>query len=120
MLGDTIDIKKDEKRYNQLLNEGMLPGAAIRRIENEKRLGIVYDSGIGFGGFGDITFPKVAIVGIVLVLGYSILTGKSSSGSGTTVSGAGVAVSRVGSLSIGNIEGIDLESLNICRQNGLM
>lgn len=118
MLGDTIDIKKDEKRYNQLLNEGVLPSAAIRRIESEKRLGIVVDSGIGFGGFGDITFPKVAIVGIVLVLGYSLLTGKKTGSASQSMT-----ISKTFDkfkLSIDNIEGIDLVALNVCRQKGLM
>ena len=115
MLGDTIDIKKDEKRYNQLLGEGILPSAAIRKIENEKRLGIVVDSGFGGWGFGDITFPKVAIVGIVLILGYSLLTGKKSSSGVVSTS-----VDNKLSISIDNIEGIDLVALSVCRQNGLM
>lgn len=111
MLGDTIDIKKDEKRYNQLLGEGILPSAAIRKIENEKRLGIVVDTGFGGWGLGEISFGKIAVAGVVLFLGYYILKGKPSG----IVSSSGLM-----SLTIDNIVGIDLVALKECRQNGLM
>ena len=114
MLGDTIDVIGDERRYNQLLNEGMLPSGAIKRIENEKRLGIVVDSGTDWG---EISLGKIAVVGLGLIVGYYILKGKSGAVSETT-SGLGKINNSI--RTIDDIIGIDVAALAICRENGLM
>lgn len=108
MLGDTIDIKADERRYNELINQGMLPSASIKKIETDKRLGV----GIKPKGETDwnITTVKIAIVGLSLYIVYSIVKKRISP----------VTPSPAHSLSIDNIQGIDLRSLAICRQNNLL
>lgn len=111
MLGDTIDIKKDERRYNQLLKEGMLPGAAVRKIENEKRLGIGIKDRDEMGDW-NIDVVKIVVIGLGLVVGISIIKKIVSPGTSS--------VSLSHPLGLDDIEGIDLNTLMVCRQNGLM
>lgn len=101
MFGDTIDVDKDSKRYNELLNQGFLPSQAIKKIETDKRLGIKPEAGF------DIGLVKIAIVGLVIITGYSILKKKLVPPTPTQ-------------LSIDTIPGIDLNALSICRQQGLL
>lgn len=109
MFGDTIDVDKDSKRYNELLNQGFLPSSAIKKIETEKRLGI------GIKPKEDtewnITVVKIAIVGLILFTGYSILKKKLVSPTSPVQSTT---------LLIDTIPGIDLNALSICRQQGLL
>lgn len=111
MIGDTIDIDKDSKRYNELINQGMLPSQAIKKIETDKRLGI------GVKPKEDtewnITVVKIAIVGLIAITGYSIIKKAISTPAPRTPSPTQL-------LSIDDISGIDLESLSICRQNGIL
>lgn len=114
MLGDTINISKDASTYDKLLSEGMLPAAAIRRIETDKRLGIgiKVDNETNW----DINVVKIVIIGLGLFVGYSIIK-KIVSPINQMQSPSYLPFS---SLSIDNMEGIDLNALYICRQNGLM
>lgn len=109
MLGDTIDIKKDERRYNELLSRGMLPGAAIRKIETEKRLGI----GVKSEEDESINVVKIAVIGLGLIVGISIIK---------KIVSPGISISATSSysLTVDDIEGIDIGALMVCRQNGLM
>lgn len=110
MIGDTIDIDKDSKRYNELINQGFLPSSAIKKIETDKRLGI------GVKPKDDaewnITVVKIATVGLIAITGYSIIKKRLSPGPTPT--------SPTQLLSIDTIPGIDLNALSICRQQGLM
>ena len=111
MLGDTINIDKDTKRYNELLSQGMLPSAAIRKIETEKRLGIgIKDRDESDESIGVV---KVAIIGLGLFVGIGIIKKIVSPASQT-------GLSPLSMMSIDDINGIDLSALAICRQNGLM
>lgn len=113
MLGDTIDIKKDERRYNQLLGEGILPSAAIRKIETEKRLGVGIKDRDEIGDW-DIDVVKVAIIGLGLFVGIGIIKNIIS-----PVSKEATLYQSM-TLTVDDIPGIDLDALMICRENGLM
>lgn len=114
MLGDTIDIERDTRRYDQLIREGMLPAGAIRKIEAEKRLGIgVVNSD------ESIDVVKVAIIGLGLLIGISVIKRIISPGTVSGV-GSGVGSGIESGILLDNIEGIDLNALYECRQKGLM
>lgn len=103
--------KAEEKRFKQLQEEeGMIPSQALERLEIERRLGTVPEDKklIEFKKEDWWYYLSLGLIGVAIIYIYMKST-------------APAPVAKVAlSLPLDNISGIDLESLSICRKEGLM
>lgn len=105
-----INITNNEKRrFKKLQDYGLLPSEALKKIESERRLGIVPE---------DKTFFKKENLGLYITLGIisiAIIYVYIKSPSQTSTLGK-----LNNNLKLDDIKGIDLQSLNECKRKGLM
>jgi hypothetical protein len=106
-----IDPTTDEKnRFNQYQDEGLLPSEALNKLEAERRLGLPVESSstLGIKKENLNFYLMLGAIGAGMVLIYM----KSTP--------AAPVPKSAFSLTIQNIEGIDLQSLTECKNKGLM
>ncbi len=100
---------REKRRFKKLQDEGLLPSEALRKIESERRLGIVPE---------DKFFFKEENIGLYLALGaigIAIIYVYIKSPSQTSTLGK-----LNNDLKLDDIKGINIQSLNECRMKGLM
>ncbi|MDD3474303.1 MAG: hypothetical protein PHP08_00185 [Candidatus Dojkabacteria bacterium] len=97
--------KSEKRRFEELQKKGFLPSEALKKLETERRLGIIPEEPKGF--FKEEDWWFWAISG---ALGAAILF--------VYIKGRTTAQSQ--QFSLENVEGIDLYSLNIAKQKGLI
>lgn len=101
-----INITKDErKRFIKLQETGLLPSEALKKLETERRLGIVPElEGISKYTGSEKTglYIGLGVIGLMMIYIYSKSPAPTSA------------------LSLHNIKGLDIEALNICIGKGLI
>lgn len=110
--------KDEEKRFIRYQEKGLLPNQALRKIEIERRTGIIEEEPTFLGKFDENIWYYVAggTIGLAAIVIYVNSWLKKSSTSTTQPQN----VSSLNALAIDNIEGIDSNSLSICRNKGLI
>lgn len=103
-----IDITRAEKkRFKTLQEQGMLPSQALKKLESERRLGIVPKDEKFYEKEDWWFYPVLGTIGIAVLA--VIIRSKTSQ-----------SIPLYKSESLYNIEGIDLNALNICKEKRLM
>ena len=96
--------------FNKLQTEGFLPSEALKKIESERRLGIIPKDESLFKSENIGFYLALGAIGIGII--YIYLKSPTPTSSLSNLSN--------NNLNLYTIQGINLEALNKCKQKGLM
>lgn len=112
VLTDITDAEK--KRFMKLQEGGLLPSQALKKLETERRLGMIepVEEKRDFFKIGENTwfYASLGAIGIAIIYIYVRARTRTTQ----------TVTTKTKTTSLSMIDGIDTHSLNICIQKGLI